>query len=146
MFHSLSTIWKSCNLIMIIHPQKLLPVLPASKYASAMKPFLAATSVSKTTCQLFLYRHASLVQDLAHGLTRTKGIVFFFCAAKNVGHSFIQIQKSCVFFFPRYENCGQKKNTWCFFSFPRKSSLAIHSRSGEVLDIQNYKNERYTIK
>ena len=35
-----------------------------------------------------------------------KGIVFFFPAIKLVGHSFIQIPKFCVFFFPR---SGKKK-------------------------------------
>ena len=53
----------------------------------------------------------------------TKGIVFFFYAGMDVGHSFIQIRKSC-FFFPAKR---KKKIQLVFFFFPRKSSSVIHS-------------------
>ena len=53
----------------------------------------------------------------------SKGTVFFFSAGMDVGHSFIQIRKSC-FFFPR---SGKKKIQTCFFLFPRKSWSVIHS-------------------
>ena len=50
--------------------------------------------------------------------------IFFFSAGMDVGHSFIQIRKSCFFFFPR---SGKKKIQTCFFLFPRKSWSVIHS-------------------
>ena len=55
-------------------------------------------------------------------------VPYFFYADKFVGHSFIQIRKSC-FFFPK----PRKKKTRCVFFFPRKSSSAIHSDFDEVL-------------
>ena len=66
----------------------------------------------------------------------TKVSYFFFYAEKFVGHSFIQIRKSC-FFFPKTR---EKKTSWFFdfsrkipeiflffFFCSRKSSSAIHS-------------------
>ena len=44
-----------------------------------------------------------------------KGIVFFFPAGMDVGHSFIQIRKSC-FFFPRSGKNREKKHKLVFFS------------------------------
>ena len=49
----------------------------------------------------------------------------FFSAGMDVGHSFIQIRKSC-FFFPRSGKNRKKKHKLVFF-FPRKSSSVIHS-------------------
>ena len=78
-----------------------------------------------------------------------KGTVFFFFADMDVGHSFIQIRKSCIFFFPRKSSSVIQSDFdevsfffnksclyfffpnfcvfFCFFSFPRKSSSVIHS-------------------
>ena len=59
----------------------------------------------------------------------------FFSAGMDVGHSFIQIRKSC-FFFPKTRKKKQVdflsfpenfRQTFCFFFCSRKSSLAIHS-------------------
>ena len=52
-----------------------------------------------------------------------KGTIFFY-ADKFIGHSFIQIRKSCLFFPKPY--FWSEKNKMYFF-FPRKSSSAIHS-------------------
>ena len=53
----------------------------------------------------------------------------FFYADMDVGYSFIQIQKSCFFLFPR---SGKKKTQHVFFYFPRKSSSVIHSDFDDV--------------
>ena len=53
-----------------------------------------------------------------------KGTIFFY-ADKFIGHSFIQIRKSCLFFPKPY--FWSEKNNKMYFFFPRKSSSAIHS-------------------
>ena len=59
--------------------------------------------------------------DAIWHLDSSKGIVFFFSAGMDVGHSFIQIRKSC-FFFPRSGKKRKKKTQACFF-FPQEKFI-----------------------